>query len=48
MEDHGGRLVLEDREAGLGARAVLILPAAPAAARPEEMAVSMGRVDHGA
>jgi two-component system nitrogen regulation sensor histidine kinase NtrY len=48
MEDHGGRLVLEDREAGPGARAVLILPAAPAAARPEEMAVSMGRVGHGA
>jgi two-component system nitrogen regulation sensor histidine kinase NtrY len=26
MEDHGGRLVLEDREGGPGARAVLILP----------------------
>ena len=48
MEDHGGRLVLEDRDAGPGARAVLILPAAPAATRPEEMVLSMGRVGHGA
>jgi two-component system nitrogen regulation sensor histidine kinase NtrY len=33
MEDHGGRLLLEDRPDGPGARAVLILPArAPAAA----------------
>jgi two-component system nitrogen regulation sensor histidine kinase NtrY len=47
MEDHGGRLALEDRGEGPGARAVLILPAAPpAAARREEM--SVGRVGHGA
>ena len=48
MEDHGGRLVLEDRDAGPGARAALILPAAPTATRPEEMGLSMGRVGHGA
>ena len=48
MEDHGGRLVLEDREGGPGARAVLVLPAAPAAPRREETGVSVGRVVHGA
>jgi two-component system nitrogen regulation sensor histidine kinase NtrY len=53
MEDHGGRLLLEDRAGGPGARAVLILPAtgAPAgtgAARREDMAVGVGRVGHGA
>jgi len=51
MEDHGGRLVLEDREGGPGARAVLILPAAPAqpaAARKEETGVGVGRIVHGA
>jgi len=30
MEDHGGRLALEDREDGPGARVVLILPVRPA------------------
>jgi two-component system nitrogen regulation sensor histidine kinase NtrY len=48
MEDHGGRLVLEDRDGGPGARAVLVLPVAPAASRREEMGVSVGRVGHGA
>jgi two-component system nitrogen regulation sensor histidine kinase NtrY len=47
MEDHGGRLALEDRDEGPGARAVLILPGeAAAAARREEM--GLGRVGHGA
>ncbi|WP_137177677.1 PAS domain-containing sensor histidine kinase [Roseomonas sp. AR75] len=47
MEDHGGRLALEDRGEGPGARAVLILPAdPPAVARREE--VGLGRVGHGA
>ncbi|QYU66921.1 PAS domain-containing protein [Leptolyngbya sp. 15MV] len=49
MEDHGGRLALEDRAAGQGAqpggaRAMLILPAEDAA-RPEETLV--GQVGHG-
>ncbi len=37
MEDHGGRLALEDREDGPGTRAVLVLPrrAGGAAASPE-------------
>jgi two-component system nitrogen regulation sensor histidine kinase NtrY len=48
MEDHGGRLLLEDRAGGPGARAVLILPAAGAAARREDMGVGLGRVGHGA
>jgi two-component system nitrogen regulation sensor histidine kinase NtrY len=34
MEDHGGRLVLEDREDGPGARVSLILPAAGAEGTP--------------
>jgi two-component system nitrogen regulation sensor histidine kinase NtrY len=47
MEDHGGRLALEDRGEGHGARAVLILPGeAGATARREEM--GLGRVGHGA
>jgi two-component system nitrogen regulation sensor histidine kinase NtrY len=48
MEDHGGRLALEDRDDGRGARAVLILPAGEgdAAVRHEEM--GLGRVGHGA
>jgi two-component system nitrogen regulation sensor histidine kinase NtrY len=45
MEDHGGRLALEDRAAGPGARAVLILPAGQGARREE---LSVGRVGHGA
>jgi two-component system nitrogen regulation sensor histidine kinase NtrY len=49
MEDHGGRLALEDRADGPGARAVLILPAeAPAAGRKEEIGLGGGRVGHGA
>jgi hypothetical protein len=48
MEDHAGRLVLEDRPEGPGARAVLILPAAPAAPRRDETGVGVGRVGHGA
>jgi len=49
MEDHGGRLALEDRPDGPGARAVLILPAeTPATGRKEEVGLSVGRVGHGA
>lgn len=48
MEDHGGRLLLEDRAGGPGARAVLILPADSTAARREETGVGLGRVGHGA
>ena len=49
MEDHGGRLALEDRPDGPGARAMLILPAeAPAAGRKEEAVLGVGRVGHGA
>ncbi|WP_372623607.1 sensor histidine kinase NtrY-like [Falsiroseomonas sp.] len=49
MEDHGGRLALEDRSEGPGARAVLILPAEPPAqGRREEIGVGVGRVGHGA
>jgi two-component system nitrogen regulation sensor histidine kinase NtrY len=49
MEDHGGRLALEDRGEAPGARAVLILPAeAAASVRREESGVSVGRVGHGA
>jgi len=54
MEDHGGRLALEDRAEAeppgesRGARAILILPAdSSAEARPEE-AVGVGQVGHGA
>ena len=47
MEDHGGRLLLEDRPDGPGTRAVLILPA-ESAARRDEMGVGVGRVGHGA
>jgi two-component system nitrogen regulation sensor histidine kinase NtrY len=47
MEDHGGRLALEDRGGPQGARAILILPATPpVTGRHEETAV--GRVGHGA
>ncbi|HYZ31692.1 MAG TPA: PAS domain-containing sensor histidine kinase [Crenalkalicoccus sp.] len=35
MEDHGGRLALEDRAGGGGARAVLVLPWRPAANAPD-------------
>jgi two-component system nitrogen regulation sensor histidine kinase NtrY len=45
MEDHGGRLTLEDRGESPGARAMLILPA-DAPARREEL--GLGRVGHGA
>ncbi len=49
MEDHGGRLALEDRPEGPGARAVLILPAeAEAGGRKEEAIVGGGRAGHGA
>ncbi|MGG5818837.1 ATP-binding protein [Falsiroseomonas sp. HW251] len=49
MEDHGGRLALEDRAEGPGARAVLILPQdAAAAGRREEVGLGLGRVGHGA
>ncbi|WP_203076355.1 sensor histidine kinase NtrY-like [Falsiroseomonas ponticola] len=60
MEDHGGRLALEDRPDGEGARALLILPlagkeaAGPAMAQGERpamgsvMGTAMGRADHGA
>ena len=47
MEDHGGRLLLEDRPDGPGTRAVLILPA-ESAVRRDEMGVGVGRVGHGA
>ena len=57
MEDHGGRLALEDRPDGRGARALLIFPltdrpagAGPARGREERPGVgeAMGRADHGA
>jgi two-component system nitrogen regulation sensor histidine kinase NtrY len=50
MEDHGGRLALDDRPEGRGARAVLILPPAGAktAERAEEVGLGGGRVGHGA
>ncbi|WP_237215204.1 sensor histidine kinase NtrY-like [Falsiroseomonas oryziterrae] len=48
MEDHGGRLALEDRGDEPGARAVLILPAEAPEARREEAALGLGRVGHGA
>jgi two-component system nitrogen regulation sensor histidine kinase NtrY len=50
MEDHGGRLALDDRPEGRGARAVLILPPAGAttAERVEEVGLGGGRVGHGA
>jgi two-component system nitrogen regulation sensor histidine kinase NtrY len=44
MEDHGGRLVLEDRENGPGARVTLILPLRPAG----EAGVETPRVAEGA
>jgi two-component system nitrogen regulation sensor histidine kinase NtrY len=49
MEDHGGRLALEDRGGIPGARAMLILPAeVTAQGRREEVGVGVGRVGHGA
>jgi two-component system nitrogen regulation sensor histidine kinase NtrY len=48
MEDHGGRLALEDRGDSPGARAILILPGAAAPPRREEQGVGVGRVGHGA
>jgi two-component system nitrogen regulation sensor histidine kinase NtrY len=57
MEDHGGRLALEDRPDGAGARALLVLPlagredaAAPGRANEAQpmMGAAMGRTDHGA
>ncbi len=48
MEDHGGRLALEDRAGGPGARAVLVLPAAEAAPRREEAGMGVGRAEDGA
>ena len=48
MEDHGGRLALEDRPDGPGARAVLILPAEAAPGRKEDATLGVGRAGHGA
>jgi two-component system nitrogen regulation sensor histidine kinase NtrY len=49
MEDHGGRLVIEDRGETPGARAVLMLPAEAAVqGRREEIGAGVGRVGHGA
>ncbi|MGG5808446.1 ATP-binding protein [Falsiroseomonas sp. CW058] len=48
MEDHGGRLVLEDRGDGRGARAVLILPPVEGGAAPRREEMGLGRVGHGA
>ena len=50
MEDHGGRLVLEDREAGPGARAALILPLKTegGAGDQEPGAEQVQRIAHGA
>ena len=50
MEDHGGRLALEDREDGPGARVVLILPVRPAGEGGAEAppAAEGAKVAHGA
>jgi len=53
MEDHGGRLALEDREDGPGARVALILPVKAATVGPESGADSTrtgegAKVAHGA
>lgn len=49
MEDHGGRLALEDRGEERGTRAVLILPLRPAdAAEGEAQAMEGTRLAHGA
>jgi two-component system nitrogen regulation sensor histidine kinase NtrY len=50
MEDHGGRLALEDREDGPGARVMLILPVRPAGEEPAEATPSAegAKVAHGA
>jgi len=54
MEDHGGRLALEDRAErespgeSRGARAILILPADRSAAGGPEEAFGVGQVGHGA
>jgi len=51
MEDHGGRLSLEDREDGPGARVALILPVRTAGAEPTAEASRAGegaKVAHGA
>jgi len=50
MEDHGGKLVLEDREDGPGARVSLVLPARPVAeAGPDAARTGEGaKVAHGA
>jgi two-component system nitrogen regulation sensor histidine kinase NtrY len=49
MEDHGGRLALEDRGGeSRGARAILILPADPPPAAGPEEAVGVGQASHGA
>jgi hypothetical protein len=42
MEDHDGKLILEDREAGPGAVATLVLPAR---ARAEALALIVARDD---
>ncbi len=50
MEDHGGRLMLEDREDGPGARVALILPIRPAEEETPELPRSAegAKVTHGA
>ena len=50
MEDHGGRLVLEDRASGPGARAVLILPLRPerGAGEQDQPSEQAARIAHGA
>ena len=47
MEDHGGRLVLDDRAPGPGAVATLVIPWPAAAAEPERASMS-AKVSHGA
>jgi len=46
MEDHGGRLVLDDRPEGPGAVATLVMPW-PTSAEPEPASMS-AKVSHGA
>ncbi|HZF75799.1 MAG TPA: PAS domain-containing sensor histidine kinase [Acetobacteraceae bacterium] len=49
MEDHGGRLALEDRPDGPGARAMLVLPRGPRDGGDlAGMASTMGNTSHGA
>jgi two-component system nitrogen regulation sensor histidine kinase NtrY len=49
MEDHGGKLVLEDRDDGPGARVALILPARAAGEASDPTRTGEGaKVAHGA